>query len=53
MRLYGYLNQLASGPSDFSFAVANERRRITEEAKARQFKEKAAIFRSRFNRTAL
>lgn len=52
-RLYSYLYKLANGPSDFSVAAANKRKRIFEEAKINKMREKAAIFRQRFSRTAL
>lgn len=52
-RLYSYLYKLANGPSDFSVAAANERKRILEQVKINKMREKAAIFRQRFSRIAL
>ncbi|SNS55594.1 hypothetical protein SAMN06265795_103335 [Noviherbaspirillum humi] len=52
-RLYAYLAKLVDGPTDFSFAAAEERRRIAEREKIRHEAGKVHHFRERFKNTVL
>jgi DNA-binding transcriptional ArsR family regulator len=52
-RLYSYLAKLATGPSCFAVAAANERKRQADERAARVMAQKAARFRQRFAGCAL
>lgn len=51
-RLFSYLAVLCQGPTDFSVAAANERKRISDEKDILIFKRKCKIFRERFKNTA-
>jgi DNA-binding transcriptional ArsR family regulator len=52
-KLYAYLAKLVDGPTDFSFAAANERGRLHADHQAKILARKAECFRRRFRNTAL
>lgn len=52
-KLYTYLAKLADGPSDFSVAAANERKRLADQIDQEKFARKCRIFRERFKSTVL
>jgi DNA-binding transcriptional ArsR family regulator len=52
-RLYAYLAALCKGPTDFSAAAANERKRVADAKAGEVFKQKCQLFRQRFRSTTL
>jgi len=52
-RLFAYLGKLASGPTCFAVAAANERQRLAEQAEARAIERKITAFKVRFAGTTL